>query len=226
MLKGILYMVDDIIRNRITALRKSKGLTQAELGAQIGVSAKTVSKWETGRSYPDILLLPRLAAALGVTVDALFSETDAEPEQPLADHEPLENSPSPKTPRHYLASIAFGVSVLSVLLLNLLTYTTYNFLYGSCCAIFLGVVAGTFLLHFFASCRENGKTICPPVQKWLAVAAVAFSVHAAVLGIAYLAASYRSGFVATVSIVDDPKYGIISSGAATVAALWAWRKRW
>ena len=226
MLKGILYMVDDIIRNRITALRKSKGLTQAELGAQIGVSAKTVSKWETGRSYPDILLLPRLAAALGVTVDALFSETDAEPEQPFADHEPLENSPSPKTPRHYLASIAFGVSVLSVLLLNLLTYTTYNFLYGSCCAIFLGVVAGTFLLHFFASCRENGKTICPPVQKWLAVAAVAFSVHAAVLGIAYLAASYRSGFVATVSIVDDPKYGIISSGAAAVAALWAWRKRW
>lgn len=50
MLKGILYMVDDIIRNRITALRKSKGLTQAELGAQIGVSAKTVSKWETGVS--------------------------------------------------------------------------------------------------------------------------------------------------------------------------------
>ncbi len=224
MLKGILYMVDDIIRNRITALRKSKGLTQAELGAQIGVSAKTVSKWETGRSYPDILLLPRLAAALGVTVDALFSETDAEPEQPLADHEPLENAPSPKTPRHYLASIAFGVSVLSVLLLNLLTYTTYNFLYGSCCAIFLGVVAGTFLLHFFASCRENGKTICPPVQKWLAVAAVAFSVHAAVLGIAYLAASYRSGFVATANIVDDPKYGIISSGAATVAALWIWGK--
>ena len=38
------------------------------------------------------------------------------------------------------------MSVLSVLLLNLLTYTTYNFLYGSCCAIFLGVVAGTFLL--------------------------------------------------------------------------------
>ena len=58
------------------------------------------------------------------------------------------------------------------------------------------------------------------------VAAVAFSVHAAVLGIAYLAASYRSGFVATANIVDDPKYGIISSGIAAVAALWAWRKRW
>lgn len=52
----------------IRALREQKGLTQNALAELLYVSDKAVSKWETGRGYPDITLLEALAQALGVSV--------------------------------------------------------------------------------------------------------------------------------------------------------------
>ena len=60
----------------IKRLREEAGMTQAQLGEKIFVSDKTVSKWETGRGYPDITLLEPLAAALGVSVIELFAGRD------------------------------------------------------------------------------------------------------------------------------------------------------
>lgn len=57
----------------IRALRESKGLTQAKLGECIGVSSKTISKWETSRGLPDISLLQPLARALGVSLIELMN---------------------------------------------------------------------------------------------------------------------------------------------------------
>ena len=54
--------------NTIKALREAKRMTQAELGEKIGVSSKTVSKWETAKGLPDISLLQPLSQALGVPV--------------------------------------------------------------------------------------------------------------------------------------------------------------
>ena len=51
----------------IKTLRESRSLTQAELAEAIGVSSKTVSKWETAKGLPDISLLQPLAQALGIT---------------------------------------------------------------------------------------------------------------------------------------------------------------
>lgn len=56
----------------IKALREKQGITQAALGDRIGVSSKTVSKWETARGLPDIALLQPLAQALGVSVVELM----------------------------------------------------------------------------------------------------------------------------------------------------------
>lgn len=57
----------------IKALRETKKLTQAQLADQLGVSDKTISKWETGRGLPDITLLEPLAGALSVSVPELLS---------------------------------------------------------------------------------------------------------------------------------------------------------
>ena len=57
----------------IRQLRETKNLTQAELAEQIGVSSKTISKWETGKGLPDITLLQPLAQALGITLIELMS---------------------------------------------------------------------------------------------------------------------------------------------------------
>lgn len=59
--------------NTIKELRESRGLTQAELAEKIGVSSKTVSKWETAKGLPDISLLQPLAQALGISVIELMN---------------------------------------------------------------------------------------------------------------------------------------------------------
>ena len=57
----------------IKQLRESRKLTQAELADRIGVSSKTVSKWETAKGLPDISLLQPLAEALGICVIELMN---------------------------------------------------------------------------------------------------------------------------------------------------------
>ena len=56
----------------IKALREKYRMTQAELAEQICVSDKAVSKWETGRGFPDISLLEPLGRALHVSVPELL----------------------------------------------------------------------------------------------------------------------------------------------------------
>ena len=57
----------------VAKLRKQHNLTQAALAQKINVSSKAVSKWETGLGYPEITLLPQIAAVFGVSVDYLIT---------------------------------------------------------------------------------------------------------------------------------------------------------
>ena len=57
----------------IREFREKKGLTQADLAEKIGVSSKTISKWETSKGLPDISLLQPLAQALGISVIELMN---------------------------------------------------------------------------------------------------------------------------------------------------------
>lgn len=57
----------------IRQLRENRNLTQAELAEKIGVSSKTVSKWETAKGLPDISLLQPLAQALNISVIELMN---------------------------------------------------------------------------------------------------------------------------------------------------------
>lgn len=57
----------------IKILREKKGVTQTQLSDILGVSSKTVSKWETAKGLPDITLIEPLAKALGVSVLELMS---------------------------------------------------------------------------------------------------------------------------------------------------------
>lgn len=66
-------MNDVKIGKFICDMRKEKGLTQRELANVISVTDKAISKWETGKGYPDISLLIPLSNALGVSVNELLS---------------------------------------------------------------------------------------------------------------------------------------------------------
>ncbi len=57
----------------IKELRERRKITQKELGEKIGVSDKTVSKWETEKGLPDIGIIEDLAGALGVSIAELLA---------------------------------------------------------------------------------------------------------------------------------------------------------
>lgn len=63
------YITGTIIKR----LRKEKNMTQAELAEILSVSDKTVSKWETGKGYPDVTLIEPIAEAMGISTIELLS---------------------------------------------------------------------------------------------------------------------------------------------------------
>lgn len=63
------YITGSVIKE----LRESKKLTQADLAQKLNVSDKTVSKWETGKGYPDITLLEPIASIFDVSIAELLS---------------------------------------------------------------------------------------------------------------------------------------------------------
>ena len=66
-------MTNNDFGKAIVKLRKEKGFTQKELADKLNVSDKAVSRWETGKNYPDIETLQQLAAVLDVSVNDLLS---------------------------------------------------------------------------------------------------------------------------------------------------------
>lgn len=58
---------------KLQELRRQKGLTQEQLAEHLFVSRAAVSKWESGRGYPNIDSLKAIAAFYSVTIDALLS---------------------------------------------------------------------------------------------------------------------------------------------------------
>ena len=78
------------LAENIVVLRKEKKITQEQLAEFCGVTKASVSKWETGQTLPDILLLPRLAAFFGVSIDKLMGyEIQLTEEQIQKVHEEL-----------------------------------------------------------------------------------------------------------------------------------------
>ena len=57
----------------LAELRKEKNLTQDELGAQIGVTNKTISRWETGNYLPPVEMLQTLGDTYGVSINEILN---------------------------------------------------------------------------------------------------------------------------------------------------------
>ena len=61
---------------KLIELRKAKGLSQEELGNELGVSRQTISKWELGQSYPDFQKLVLLSDFFDISLDKLIKDID------------------------------------------------------------------------------------------------------------------------------------------------------
>ena len=91
-------------REKLQQLRKQKNLTQEELAAALFVSRPAVSKWESGRGYPNIDSLKAIAKFYSVTVDELLSGEEL---LSIAEEESFQNQ------THY-RDLVFGLLDLSV----------------------------------------------------------------------------------------------------------------
>ncbi len=69
-----------MLNENMKAIRKSKGLSQEELGIKLNVVRQTISKWEQGLSVPDSDMLISISEALETPVSTLLGETVIEPE--------------------------------------------------------------------------------------------------------------------------------------------------
>lgn len=78
--------MSEITGQNIKDLRKKCGITQEELGQIIGVTTQAVSKWERGGT-PDAELLPRIADALGTTIDSIFGRDNSASLESMITHE-------------------------------------------------------------------------------------------------------------------------------------------
>ena len=76
----------------IAKLRKEKGFTQEELGGKLGVSNKTVSRWENGNYMPDIETLRILSKEFSVSIEELLDGERSEEKKPP-------KTPDPFTPK-------------------------------------------------------------------------------------------------------------------------------
>ena len=72
------------IGKQIAKFRTEKHITQEKLGEAVGVTNRTVSKWEQGVSMPGIDLIPRIASALNISLDQLFDTETKEKTEDLS----------------------------------------------------------------------------------------------------------------------------------------------
>ena len=97
-------------------LRTASGMTQAELGAKLNYSDKSISKWERGEAIPDAYVLTQLAELFGVTVDYILSSH--------TDWEPTVAPEDPKRDVVYSTSVITAIAVIGVWTLALTAFVT------------------------------------------------------------------------------------------------------
>lgn len=69
-------MNENVFSKKLITLRKTHHMTQQDLADLLCISNKTVSRWETNESYPDIELLPKIADIFHVSIDYLLKDHD------------------------------------------------------------------------------------------------------------------------------------------------------
>lgn len=115
----------------IAEMRKKKNMTQRELAEQVNVSDKTISKWETGKSLPDISYLKTLCEALDITVNELLAgQKLSQQDYSLKAEETImsliKENENNKTKNHFMSIIGIALVLITTILLFINTPNGYE----------------------------------------------------------------------------------------------------
>lgn len=134
-------MQENKIAEFLQTLRKAKGYTQQDVANYLNISNKTISKWETGQTYPDILAIKALAELYDVSVDDILNGKILEKKE-LKENKARDEYIIQKTKKQFnmFSLIALGIYLLGLLLDFILIATNYNYI-GTILLIFLLTIA-------------------------------------------------------------------------------------
>ena len=108
--------VKPIVAENLAALRKKRGMTQAELAERLDYSDKAISRWEHGDTLPDMNVLCELCEFYGISLDYLTEKHDAEEEQ-------ITPSKAQKENETKIAMCALAVSIVWLLATVIFVYS-------------------------------------------------------------------------------------------------------
>lgn len=115
---------------KILDLRKKEGLSQEELGIKLNVSRQTISKWESGQSYPDFEKLVLLSDFFQLTLDELMKDIDVQ---------------DIKETNHNSIDISYFESVLKTILKSIIWFGWFLIIFVVVCAIWSLVTTGKLI---------------------------------------------------------------------------------
>ena len=154
-----------IVAENLTALRKSKGLTQLELAEKFNYSDKAVSKWEKGDTTPDIETLQALADFYGVTIDYFTHEGSKKEKEIYVTEKPKMNRPL----------VCFYYSLIAPIVAILVYVLVLFFGHQNMWPIWTWMLAADSILLFVLSCvffSRQVKSIFGSLMTWLIVSAI------------------------------------------------------
>ena len=151
---------------KIQELRKIKGLTQEELAEVLFVSRAAVSKWESGRGYPNIDSLKDISQFFSVSIDDLLSG------EKLLDLAQSENKSNLRSFCDLLFGVADIFSIILVILplypntvnnfvysVNLFGYSTSPFKLTVCWILFASLILIGIMKVIFTKAQKNSKLL-------------------------------------------------------------------
>ncbi len=152
-----------VVAGNLIKLRTEAGLTQAELGAKLNYSDKTISKWERAEALPDAAVLKNLAEIYGTTGDYLLSS-----------HEPWAPQAAAAEQSEYSRAMVMLVSVIGIWTLAILLFVIFWVLGSHFWIIFVAAVPTSLttlliLNSVFNSGRRNGVIIATLVLSLIAL---------------------------------------------------------
>ncbi|MBR1457494.1 MAG: helix-turn-helix domain-containing protein [Oscillospiraceae bacterium] len=137
-----------VVASNLIKLRTGAGLTQAELGAKLNYSDKTISKWERGEAIPDAYVLTQLGEIFGVTVDDILSSHDA--------WQPIETEAAEEE-HSYSTDMIIAIAVLGVWTLALTAFVALWIVDLIYWEIFIAALPLSVLVYLILICAFNKR---------------------------------------------------------------------
>ena len=138
-----------ITASNLINLRTNAGMTQAELGAMLNYSDKTISKWERAEAIPDAFVLRQIGEIFGVTVDNLLSSHDEW--KPIPVEEPATEQVSYSTDR------IIAIAILGVWTLALTAFVAFWLAHMIVWQVFVVALPVSILVYMILICTFHRR---------------------------------------------------------------------